>query len=377
MRIAYLSVPLAILLVSFPALWAGISSAESNAFGLYDTGSDPEQGHDGPIISGTVDFEITYDIKLRLPKGTVLSDDEIYMRMDSEERVPYRIGINISGLKGFALDCGITFEFYSDKGCNEFVTSVTLYEDGTAYSRVAFSSGVDYHIRAVTSREIVIDSLPDPVDGMKINFDVTVDESGQTVIEDRTGERIIDVGDGKAIISMSDIAGKLDTNGSLTVLIGDFMVRLDHKAMELLLSKTKEIIRIWIETLETDDSSPFGRMYEMFIECDEERITSLNDGKASITTSYDSGNRVMGALVKSISTNGRTSVCDSEFDYDSSTLRFDTSGCYMYSVEPYDGSTGNNSENESNGTGMILALPIAIIVAMILLPLVLKWRGKI
>ena len=240
-----------------------------------------------------------------------------------------------------------------------------------------FSSGTDYHIKAVTSREIVIDSLPGPVEGIGINFDVTVDESGQTVIEDRTGERIIDVGDGKAIMSMSDIAGKLDSNGSLTVLIGDSRISLDHKAMELLLSKTEEILRIWIEELEIDDRTPFSRMFEMFIECDDERVTSLNDGMVSITTPYDSGNRGMDALVRSISANGRTSICESEYDYDSATLGFNSSGSYMYTVEPYDGSYENNNDNESNGTGMILALPIAIIVAMILLPLVLKWRGKI
>ncbi len=377
MRMAYLSVPLAILLVSFPALWAGTSSAEGYSFGLYDTGSDPEQGHDGPIISGTVDFEITDDIKLRLPKGTILSDNEVYMRLDSNDYIAYRVGVNITGMKGFALDCGISFEFYRDSDCQELITTVTLYDDGTAYSRMMFSSGTDYHIKAVTSREIVIDSLPGPVEGIGINFDVTVDESGQTVIEDRTGERIIDVGDGKAIMSMSDIAGKLDSNGSLTVLIGDSRISLDHKAMELLLSKTEEILRIWIEELEIDDRTPFSRMFEMFIECDDERVTSLNDGMVSITTPYDSGNRGMDALVRSISANGRTSICESEYDYDSATLGFNSSGSYMYTVEPYDGSYENNNDNESNGTGMILALPIAIIVAMILLPLVLKWRGKI
>ncbi len=189
---AYLSIPLAMMLMCIPTAVSDISSADGEVFNVYDT--DPRTVHDGPLISGTVDFEITDDVRLRLPKGTPLSDVETYMRLDSEEGLQYRISVNISGMNGFALDCGIAFEFYADPSFSERVSAVTFYSDGTVYTGLSFISNRDYHIRAVTAREAVLDSLPGPVTGMGISFDITIDGGGQTIIEDRTGDKVVDAG---------------------------------------------------------------------------------------------------------------------------------------------------------------------------------------
>ena len=371
---AYLSIPLAMMLMCIPTAVSDISSADGEVFNVYDT--DPRTVHDGPLISGTVDFEITDDVRLRLPKGTPLSDVETYMRLDSEEGLQYRISVNISGMNGFALDCGIAFEFYADPSFSERVSAVTFYSDGTVYTGLSFISNRDYHIRAVTAREAVLDSLPGPVTGMGISFDITIDGGGQTIIEDRTGDKVVDAGEGKANIPIDELVTMLDSDGSMTILIGDVRLYLDPLSVEFLTSKAEDILRIWVEPLESEGGSPFSKVYETHVECDDERITSLGQGMMAITMPYDSGGRGMDAMVRSISTSGRTSVCDSLYDYDSSVLSFEGSGCYMFSIEPYDGHQYTNS-NQSNGTGLILALPVAIVVAMILLPLVLKWKGKI
>ena len=371
MRLGYLSIPLIALMVTVPMFCIDVT-ADVTGFDVYESGSSPEKGHQGPLVSTTVDFQVTDDYRLSLPKGTVLSGPSTYMRLDADDDTIYRIGIGVRGMSGFISECGMTFEFYDGRQGTDIATTVTINNDGTVYSGMSFASGKDYGIRIVTSRTIILDEIPESINGMIISFDVTIGDNGSTVIEEPTGNRIVDLGNGSHHIDTDDLSTMRDPEGRVSVLIGGFRLVFDRTAAQYLISRT-EGIEMDIDIDDGGDTS----IIELTITSDGGRITSLNGGTVTVTLAFDSGSRYSDVVVRAIASNGRTAVCDSSYDYDSSELTFTSGDCYLFSVGSPTGKMTTGTKDESNGTGMFIAIPIAITICMILLPLALRWRGKI
>lgn len=359
----YLSIPVMIALVTVPLMHFDVASAEEMRFGVYETGSVPESMYTGPLIDSTVDFEITSDLKLRLPAGTELSSSKAYMRMDSNGEVPYRVVVRASGMDGFLADSGLVFEFSDGSEGDPFRVSVDRNGQGT--SGAVFLSNRNYHIRITTAEEVVTDRVPDKIEGIRISIDVTADDVGPENDD-------IPADSGKRSFTSGYLRNMLSEDGVLAFSIGGCGMIFDRKAADFITGKAAESFDADV----TRTSSPDGTVFMVVnLKTDGDDMGDLNGGSVRISANVTSGKAISDVTVFSIDDDGTKTECESVFDSSSGKVYFTSGNCRMFAIEPIE--KGTEEDHDDGTNGLLIGLPVAAIAAMIALPIILRLRGKI